>query len=129
MIPPSDRHAYGKFFKCKCCHSSYRFCRDNVQGWDKLSNESKRSYIVANRTEKSSRGKKRTLVAAQSASCLKRLVLAECPCSYVRGRGWGFGLASEVQVSDYAKNENQTSYLNEIRQDMYICSEEGSMFS
>ena len=27
-------------------------------------------------------------------------------------------------MSDYTKNENQTSYLNEIRQDMYICSAE-----
>ena len=53
---------YGKKFKCKPCHASYRFCRDNMSEWDELNQEQKRKAIVANRTE-SQRGKARKLNA------------------------------------------------------------------
>jgi len=53
---------YGNSFKCGECHSAYRFCRDNVQGWGKLSKEEKRTYICKNKTQ-TGRGKKRTLIA------------------------------------------------------------------
>ena len=57
-------HKYGTHFKCKWCHSSYRFCRDNVPSWSTLSAENKAAYVVANR-KSGGRGKKRELVAAQ----------------------------------------------------------------
>ena len=60
-------HKYGCKYKCKSCHSSYRFCRDNVSNWSSLSRENHKAYILANR-DKGGRGKKRQLVAAQAVS-------------------------------------------------------------
>ena len=59
---------YGNYWKCAFCHSSYRFCRDNVANWVSLSAESKQAYIIANRG-KGGRGKKRELV---SVECVTR---------------------------------------------------------
>lgn len=76
---------YGNYWKCAFCHSSYRFCRDNVANWVSLSAESKQAYIIANRG-KGGRGKKRELVSV------------EC-----------------VEMNDYKKNDNELEFLNEVR--------------
>ena len=30
---------FGSLFKCCDCHSSYRYCRDHMEGWSKMSHE------------------------------------------------------------------------------------------
>ena len=57
---------YGSHFKCGDCHSSYRFCRDKVTGWAKLSSAEKKEYIVKNKGQ-GGRGKKRALIAVTKA--------------------------------------------------------------
>ena len=59
--------AYGTKYKCGDCHSAYRFCRDNVQNWHRLSTAEKKSYILTNKG-KGGRGKKRELVSVQAVS-------------------------------------------------------------
>ena len=63
MVPIEETQKYGKHLKCCGCHSSYRFCRDNVSNWSKLSPEEKREYIRRNKGQ-GGRGKKRELVSA-----------------------------------------------------------------
>lgn len=63
---------YGKRFKCRPCHSSYRFVRDNTANWDKMNAEQRRKAVVANRCE-SSRGKARKLTATHKVLRLKRV--------------------------------------------------------
>ena len=57
---------YGAHFKCGECHSSYRFGRDKVTGWAKLSSAEKKEYIVKNKGQ-GGRGKKRSLIAVTKA--------------------------------------------------------------
>lgn len=65
MVPEGDLRKYGKLYKCCDCHSSYRYCRDNVNGWNKLSPEEKTNYIVKNKGH-GGRGKKRELQSSAS---------------------------------------------------------------
>ena len=62
-MPDEQARKYGNQFKCTDCHSSYRFCRDSVKGWSKLTAKEKSEYIKANKG-KGGRGKKRELVTA-----------------------------------------------------------------
>ena len=73
-INVSELHQYGNFWKCRACHSSYRFCRDHVNGWASLGAEHKKAYILANRSEASKRGRKRELKAIQAVSRLHPLI-------------------------------------------------------
>ena len=79
-------HAYGLKFQCNFCHSSYRYCRDNVPGWDRKTPEEKNQWILANRKTDGRRGQKRVLQTISS-----------------------------VEVSDFRGQEGETEYLNEIR--------------
>lgn len=65
MVDLEFTQQYGKKLKCCDCHSSYRFCRDNVKNWSKLSPEEKKEYIKQNKG-KGGRGKKRDLVSCTS---------------------------------------------------------------
>ena len=51
---------YGAKHKCRPCHCSYRFVRDNNPRWSQMNGEQRRKAIVANRSE-GQRGKARKL--------------------------------------------------------------------
>ena len=51
---------YGNRMKCKPCHNAYRYCRDNVECWRRLSNEQNASLIRENLVQ-GGKGKKREL--------------------------------------------------------------------
>ena len=59
-VPTLHGHQYGAKVKCKDCHSSYRFCRENVPDWGDLTPEDRKKYILKNKG-KGGRGKKRVL--------------------------------------------------------------------
>ena len=65
-VPLEKSQRYGNCMKCSLCHSAYRFCRDNVEGWNKLTKEEKREYVLKNRNE-GGRGKKRSLITITAA--------------------------------------------------------------
>lgn len=55
---------YGAQFKCKVCHNSYRYCRDHIPGWSKMSAaEKKKKAIIANKRDEAAKGRKRTLIS------------------------------------------------------------------
>lgn len=60
-------YKYGKNWKCKPCHASWRWCRDNDPGWGSYNAEQKRLTVVANR-KASARGSARKLIAQHKAS-------------------------------------------------------------
>ena len=76
---------YGKKVKCCDCHSSYRFCRDNVAGWHNMTAAERRQWILSNKG-KGGRGKKRRLESVTS-----------------------------VVVTDFNQRTDDAAYLNEIR--------------
>ena len=57
---------YGAKYKCRPCHCSYRFVRDNNPRWNQMSGEQRRKAIVANRSE-AQHGKARKLTAEHKA--------------------------------------------------------------
>lgn len=59
-VPSLKGHQYGNKVKCAECHSSYRFCRDNVPDWSNLSSDERRQWILKNKGQ-GGRGKKRIL--------------------------------------------------------------------
>ena len=59
-------YKYGKNWKCKPCHSSWRWCRDNDPSWGSYNAEQKRLTVVANR-KASARGTARKLIAQHKA--------------------------------------------------------------
>ena len=61
LVPAADTRKYGNQVKCCECHSSYRFCRDNVGNWNKLTAGEKSEYIKNNKGQ-GGRGKKRELI-------------------------------------------------------------------
>lgn len=65
MFEEDQCQKYGARMKCKSCHSSYRYLRDNMTGWNKLTAEEKRAHIVQNR-DKGGRGKKREIALAST---------------------------------------------------------------
>lgn len=64
--PVLNGHQYGKRVKCALCHSSYRFCRDNVENWGGLSQADRKRWILTNKG-KGGRGKKRQLEQVSEA--------------------------------------------------------------
>ena len=58
---------YGRHWKCRQCHSSYRFCRDNDPAWHTYNAEEKRQATVANRSV-SQRGVARQLVSTHNVA-------------------------------------------------------------
>lgn len=59
-------HTYGNKTKCQECHASYRFCRDHVEGWQQLSQDEKRKWILTNKGQ-GGRGRKRKLQVLSEA--------------------------------------------------------------
>ena len=59
----SDAIKYGRTWKCRPCHASYRYVRDNDPQWTSMNAEQRRKAILANRTE-SKRGVTRKLISA-----------------------------------------------------------------
>ena len=57
---------YGAKYKCRPCHCSYRFVRDNNPKWSTMTGEQRRKAIVANRSE-GQRGKARKLTTGHKA--------------------------------------------------------------
>lgn len=67
VVELAQSQRYGNQWKCGCCHSSYRFCRDKVTNWSKLSPAEKREYILKNKNQGGGRGKKRVLISITKA--------------------------------------------------------------
>ena len=98
MVSIKGSVKYGNRAKCGKCNSSYRYCRDHVQDWSKLSEETKKEYIKANR-DQGGRGRKRSLVTVTKARCVESSRI-----SY-----------GQVEVMDYKDLKNDQKYLNELR--------------
>lgn len=62
IFPMTEAIKYGRKWKCKPCHSSYRWCRDHDPAFSTYNAEQRKKTIVANRQD-SQRGVARTLVA------------------------------------------------------------------
>lgn len=60
---------YGRQWKCRPCHGSYRFVRDNDPHWNSMNAEQRKRAVVANRSE-SQRGRARKLIATHQDSWL-----------------------------------------------------------
>ena len=67
MVSIKGTVKYGTRAKCAPCNSAYRYCRDHVPEWSRLSEEEKKDYIKLNRGQ-GGRGRKRSLVTLTKAS-------------------------------------------------------------
>ena len=100
---------YGSHFKCSDCHSSYRFCRDKVTGWAKLSSAEKKQYIVQNKGQ-GGRGKKRALIAVTKArryeGCMYRYThtFNKMPRFYLKSFSYQFTMERRFHTILFAKN-------------------------
>ena len=63
FFPASGVVKYGKKHKCRPCHASYRYVRDNTNNCENLNNDQRRRAVVANRFE-NQRGRARKLQAS-----------------------------------------------------------------
>ena len=125
LVPAAETRKYGNHVKCCECHSSYRFCRDNVGNWNKLTPEEKSTYIKNNKGQ-GGRGKKRELVTSTSVrfstsvlfhvGSLHQLSSVLCTSCLI------FRLCAKVSVMDYKDQRNDSAYLNEIRPWFDCCS-------
>ena len=66
FFPSSLTVKYGKKYKCRQCHASFRFVREQLPEWETMTHEQRRKAVVANRTE-NKRGKARKLMAIHKA--------------------------------------------------------------
>ena len=62
-------HKYGKQWKCRKCHSAYRWLRDNDSEWSSRTTKERQELIVANR-EHGGRGSARTMQTVHKAGCI-----------------------------------------------------------
>ena len=76
FFPASGVVKYGKKHKCRPCHASYRYVRDNTANWENMTNEQRRRAVVANRCE-NQRGRARKLHASHQVF---GVVLLSCTC-------------------------------------------------
>lgn len=76
-VPTLHGHQYGGKVKCKDCHSSYRFCRENVPEWGDLTPEDRKKYILKNKG-KGGRGRKRVLQKLDEDSKLNLSGIVRC---------------------------------------------------
>jgi hypothetical protein len=76
FFPASGVVKYGKKHKCRPCHASYRYVRDNTSNWENMTNEQRRRAVVANRCE-NQRGRARKLHASHQVF---GVVLLSCTC-------------------------------------------------
>ena len=68
--PVTDAVKYGRQWKCRPCHASYRYVRDNDSSWSSMNAEERRNAVLANRCE-TQRGVTRKLVAQHKEGVAK----------------------------------------------------------